>query len=800
MKELRSLAMPINPPSERIETPPWQRIYRFALAAWIFAVLSLALTATGLLSGCGGGGSSSSNDSGDLTVNALSLPNRIELTKVQDSSDDSNNLTSKGKHTGISGYKVMISADDSVYNADGTDYNALVRQSWGEDMAESLSIVNEILEVVKDTGYDKMVNEEAYVALVNTPGDDKQSEGGGATTATVTEQLSEMTVKVERANNSSPMYVYFWLSEEDMGPGSNPGLVKGRFEVTHGVDDDYPMGEMTAYILGKLLDDNGNETDDPPIMKIALSIASENGQAVVEFVEENEFSEQGYNMVRSSEMRVVADNDFQIGNAYVYEEEPDWDNMHSWGAEPDYEINEMQVAFNSDYVKIDENGEIFVFDKNDLDHEVHRYKLFDAEGDTVDINSGFPIKFPEENAYGYVSYYGMWAPDNLNIGAETTVRKEGSDEEYTLIQKPGKLIKHSKTSKKLSQLANTEMFRWNSNTGEDDIITWKNGEFKKIGTRGESTNWNPEYLQTPVTIATLEEWEGAWCDALQAYLPLGQLFVNGTPSDSSLLTYHEQKTMIPGKDNFPPKLYQYGPGIDENDWDYDWENPERHQYTYDTTNFILKENGSEVVYSGDDWGRELMPLTEADVQDAWNEETYYSWVSGKDQWAKLTILLAAENENAPVSFDPPLRLSYTHETGYDYNYDSNDPNNDKFFSMEYDGFELRIPWIYDEDEDEWMPQVNLKDSHVSGITLAGDDGKAYVLKGWEEELKMTEVAQSDPNYTDIVASLDTDSEIDPPEIVDTMDAAIEELFSDTTTWQRPTNVEVKIIKGELIEE
>lgn len=42
MKELKLFVTPIDPPHVKIESPPWQRIYRFALGAWIFAMLSLA--------------------------------------------------------------------------------------------------------------------------------------------------------------------------------------------------------------------------------------------------------------------------------------------------------------------------------------------------------------------------------------------------------------------------------------------------------------------------------------------------------------------------------------------------------------------------------------------------------------------------------------------------------------------------------------------------------------------------------------------------------------------------------------
>jgi hypothetical protein len=75
---------------------------------------------------------------------------------------------------------------------------------------------------------------------------------GGATGSTNVEQLSEMVVDVSRADNDSPMYVKFWLNEEN-GPGDQPMRIKGQFEVTEGVSEQYPMGMMTAYIIGRQL-------------------------------------------------------------------------------------------------------------------------------------------------------------------------------------------------------------------------------------------------------------------------------------------------------------------------------------------------------------------------------------------------------------------------------------------------------------------------------------------------------------------------------------------------------------------
>jgi hypothetical protein len=765
----------------------------------ILSMILLAIAGFSLLSGCSdsGGNDSGSDpsnglDTGNLSITALSLPDRIELTKVEDGS------------TGPAAYLHALGTAGRAFNDPGTDYTGLQKRSWTEDMADALVLVNEILDVVNDTGYSHMVNEGPYVALVNTPGDDgeNQNQGGGATGASNSEQLAEMIVDVLRDDNESPMYVKFWLDEEN-GPGDMPQRIKGRFEVTEGVSETYPMGMMTAYIMGTPLVD-GEESGEPS-MKIAMDISSENGQAIVEFVEFDTFSEQGFDLEMNSAMRVVADADFVTGVAFISEREPDWDSHMTWETDGvQYEDYDMLVAFDNDYVKVEEDGEIAVFDKNELDHEVHRYKVFDSDGNSVDLTSGFPIRFKDTSIFGYVGYYGMWAPENAPGEDGTRVIREGTEEEYEVVQKPGKLIKHARQTIALEKLDGVELSYYNGESGSDYVITWNGvSDFLIIGYRNEDTNWNTQYYENTHelyhAVVELNEWDGAWCDSLQTWLPLGQLFVGGiTPSNATILTFHAQKTMVPGTDTFPTTLYHFGPGINENDWEYDWENAAVSIYTYDTANLVLRdEDGNIVQYTGQDWGRELMPMTTQEVQDPWTEDVYYSWMSGNDEWCRLTVLRDPMTEEY-LAFDAPLRMTYTHETGFDWNFDAADPNDGRIFSLEFDGFEVQMPWIYDPEEDEYMPLLNLRDSHDSGIQLTGEDGNTYLIKGWEEELIMAKVPEAEWDAAIHALALPTPEEIGQPSIGDTMDVEMETIFGDTAAWVLPANVAVAVIKGELV--
>ena len=137
--------------------------------------------------------------------------------------------------------------DEGTRNNDsGTDYSSAVKHSWVDD-TDALDMVNDILGVVKDTGYAHFVNQGAYKALVRQAGESQQSQSGGSATSTTTEQLMEIYVEVSRASNTAPMIVKVWVEEED-GPGDHPMLIRGFFTVTQGVSDTYPYRVMTAQV------------------------------------------------------------------------------------------------------------------------------------------------------------------------------------------------------------------------------------------------------------------------------------------------------------------------------------------------------------------------------------------------------------------------------------------------------------------------------------------------------------------------------------------------------------------------
>ncbi len=739
--------------------------------------LIVTIMAAFMMAACGGSSGGGSSASG--SVSALSLPDRIELSNVQDTSG------AASRAAGLS---------RSAYNDADTDYSQAEKHSWVDD-TDALDMVNEILGVVKDTGYANFVNQEAYKALVRQVGDSKQSQSGGSATSTTTEELMEIYVQVTRASNSDPMIVKVWVEEEE-GPGDQAMLIRGYFTVTQGVSDDYPYGVMTAHFKGTALADDGSEGDT--MFAMAMSVGASGGNVVIENVED---SEEGGGFEFHRKVRVVANADVTEGNAYVSEQETDWDS----GLLPDPTI--MQVAFDGTYFKVTEEGQEPVFyAKNDLNHRVFRYELFDAEtGDAVTRNSGFPFE-TADGKHGYVGYYGLWAPHGITVAnGDTVYDMDGNT--YTVFRSAGKLTKHTRASMLLSDLTGVELSKWSD--GADTIVTWNGTSFIKLGYRNQDNGQIVYYTADDTTNyhadVTFQQWEGAWCEALKAFLRMGNIcFENDgntrTPSDSDTVNYHAETTLDPSEAT-DMTLYTWsftldapidqtdinGAGAAESSY---WSSPTEKTFTFTAATMMLTDVDADEVTLGSSldltgtnyqWGYHIGPLTttQYDSSNHWqanDADTYYTWNTGADEWNQYVTLIDANGDF--VSFDAPISFAYTHATADDVNADST--YNGKKFRLEYDGFSVNMPWEFDEASGEWQPLINIKDG-----TQMGPTGAEYVIKGVEESLIMTAVSGTGITFS---------SETNVGEPTLTYDATKTALVGAV-----PTTAQLKVIKGEVLE-
>jgi hypothetical protein len=731
--------------------------------------MTVMMMATGLFISCGGGGSdsTSSTDSGTDTVSALSMPDRISITSVDDSESSRSIRSLSGGKAGL-----FRAFDDS-----GTDYDTQQKDVWVED-TEALGMVNDILGVVQDTGYEDFINEEPYKALVKKVGDSEQSASGSSTTSTTTEELMEVTVEVTRESNTAPMIVKVWVVEED-GPGGAAMLIRGYFSVTEEVSDDYPYGQMEAHFVGVALDEDGNETGNE-IMTMAIKVdADEEGNVVVQCVDEGGEDNGSEAFEWNNRFRLVSNAGLSEGQAYV-------DSSESWthGVDSGSDNYVGYIAYNEDYFKEQEEGstEETVYDKNSLHHKVYRYKLFDADsGDKVTRDGGFPITL-ETGEYGYIGYWGLWANDGVVVeNGDTVTDMDGN--QYTVFTVGGKLRKHTQTQVTLAELTDVEMSMWDNNEGEDYIIAWNGTQFEKIGCRDNETG-QVEYGEYGA-VTFENEWDGAWCESFKAYMGLGRLYADGMPAvtDDTVFSFHTEETIDPSTAE-DWTFYYWGPVAGSSHEEYWMSNPTAAtELTFDAANLVLKDsNGDELVYTEGQDGSWMSPLTTTEYtqENQWqahDADTYYSWSTGPNQWDQYTALKDASNEF--VSFDAPLHFNYVHSTDNDLN--DNSANDGMTFNLDYDGSELHIPWNFDPELDEWQPMFSLKD----GTELTDGNGDSYVVKGIEVGVVMRE-AQNPADAADLVI----DATIAPPTL--TYDYSKTDLVGD-----KPT-AELKVIKGESI--
>ena len=738
---------------------------RFRLATLMIAML---LT-TGFLIACGGGGddgsaSSSSSDS-STTVSALSMPDRISITSVEDSDSSRSTQSFSASKAGL-----FRAFDDA-----GTDYDNQRKDVWVED-TDALNMVNDILAVVQDTGYEYFVNEDPYKALVKKVGDSEQSGGGTSTTSTTTEELMEITVQVTRESNTAPMIVKVWVVETD-GPGDAAMLIRGYFSVTEGVSSDYPYGQLEAHFVGVKLDENGAETDTE-VMHMAIKVdADDDGNVVVQCVDQGDEDNGSEAYEWNNRFRLVSNADLSEGHAYVNAYEA-YENPGGSGEE-DYV---GYIAYNENYFKekAADATQPTVYDKNSLHRKVYRYKLFDADsGDKVSMNGGFPITL-ESGEYGYIGYWGLWVNDGVTVANGDTVTDMDGNE-YTVFSVGGKLRKHTKTEVTLAQLTDVEMSMWDNTEGVDYIIAWDGTQFNKIGYRDNETG-QVEYGDYGAV--TFEyEWDGAWCESLNAYMSLGWLYADGMPAvtDSTVLSFHSEETIDPSTAE-DWTFYYWGPVVGQTQEEY-WQNPTSTTLTFDAANLVLEDNGTPLVDTTSESGSWMSPLTteEYTQETQWqahDADIYYSWSTGPNQWDQYTALKDASNEF--VSFTAPLQFTYVHSTANDLNGSSTFDG--KTFSLDYDGTELHIPWTYDSELNEWQPMFSLKD----GVVLTDSENNSYVAKGIEVGVVMREATNPD-DASDLVI----DETITPPTL--TFDSSKTDLVGD-----KPAAI-LKVIKGELVD-
>ncbi|MFQ5749498.1 MAG: hypothetical protein ACE5H3_08585 [Planctomycetota bacterium] len=739
-------------------------------------MLSLGFLASLLVAGCGGGGVSGVKTSS--AVAGLSLPDGVSVVTANGAgSAGSGSSTSSGVIVDGSAFP-----PDSDFNVDQADFFVF------DPSMESFDTVNQILCLINQTAADKMVNKGPYRALVDEnrcettqsqaqgPSTANQSSGARGTT------FNEWTVKSTRADNQSDEIVRIWVPMEDQGMTST---IFGKSRVLEDPSDLLPFGK---FVMNFKATENPNGSGMTFFQGVLRSVDALPGR-----VGFNLFQSEGIGVdqphpnprMESFEDHVVVDmtGDKTSGSAHILTRYRENFGMGDSGLQE----QESLIAFDSTHFlrKLGTDPPVLFF-RDQFVQNVFSYNLYHAEGPNagqrVKLNSGFPIR-TQAGQFGWIGYWGLWLPDGVQVGNGDTIfrseRRSSQETPLTVLQAPGKLIKHTQKTLTLAEIDGM-IFQWwdydeTTMTGEQVELqyTAATDSWAKIATWDDATQaWVT--LEAPVDINLQPgQWLGMWSESLQGSVNYiageanlnfwVETFVNGADPDlfpaggAGQVTFYALTDLTKpgltaaeaeaGDTILPPRAVA---------------NPYQLVFAKSDLTLFLDPDGSgtnlqeiglapgEVPTSGPFvWGMQTGPLVLQDPAaipgvvnpwDLWNVPVFYTYETGPNAWNHYTAVV--DGTGSVLTFDPPITINYVHSTANDANGDSTFDG--QTFQLHYggDGQFWGIPFndadlTGDGQDDRSFPLFSIKDGVVVGPS------NEYVLKAAEGSLLlMQDVAGS----------------------------------------------------------
>lgn len=611
-----------------------------------------------VLASCGGGGSSSSGGGGGSGVSGLDMPSKMNMVSA-DSTGARNyggrgyTLDDMALSRGYAG-RMVDSAVINAFPVDADYYlDAAESETWVWDPSmESLSIINEILCYVQQTAAKDMVNEGAYIALVD---EDKCEEGvsqsgassGGAQSTAASSQSTEYskwTVISTRADSSSPQIVKIWVPGDE---GASDPMDSQRILVTTtisaGVSSDKPYGSFVMNFVGEAPVGPGNSFVE--VMQGTLQTV-DNAQGKPEFTFINTGGD-GSNFAMTEKSHVVMDDGTGTsGQAKTYMYEMFNDGMHG----PQTRQHAFSVAYDSDHFLRgkDADGDDILdqqvcTSRNDFSTQTWRYNLYHTvdgtfngqavtAGQRVALNSGFPFVYTDGNGshFGHIGYWGVWTEEELALTAladQTITRQTFGDstpDEYTVKVSGGKLWRRTKEASAYAEVVGVDLNWWGDPTDPNcsgpnpctqadyraTVVDNGGGSYSLKVTH--SLDWSGNGGPTLTDIAHVDitptnDWEQRWLWADS----LGGSVVFKRADASEAVVMFKEEVVSPDEQNLPSQLYCYERclkgGLElanvsqESDlfhilWNDD-QNPQEHVYTLSVVagQFVLSDANANPV-------------------------------------------------------------------------------------------------------------------------------------------------------------------------------------------------------------
>jgi hypothetical protein len=436
---------------------------------------------TSILTACGGGGGGTGGGGG--AVSGLEMPANLSVVASQN---------------GSSGGARMLS-NRALYNDAGTDYSTDVAQvSIYDASMESLQTVNMILCVMGQTRATEMVNQGAYIALVNedkcdTGGNESSGGSGGAQStgsgaSDQTAKFNKWTINSTRADNSSPQIVKIWVPGEANASEPMDGQdILVEVTVNEGVSATRPFGSFVLNFVGVV---DPSALGLPPGNLITTmtgtlqSVDNTQGQPQFQFI--NLAGNAANSMISQFTMmqkaNVVLDDASSTGGVAHTSDYEGFDQDMSGTIDPsESRQTDFAVAFNAaNFLRgIDDDGisgidSTVCTSRTDLNEHVWRYNLYHGAdgtfndndvtgGQLVELDSGFPFTYSD--GFGYVGYWGVWTEDGGTLADNTQITKQtfGSSvaaEDYTVNVSPGKLWRRTRETSSFANFVGMELSWW----------------------------------------------------------------------------------------------------------------------------------------------------------------------------------------------------------------------------------------------------------------------------------------------------------------------------------------------------
>lgn len=502
--------------------------------------LSALFICTGLLFGCGGsdndssGSDSNSNNNPDdtATVEGLEIPDTMSVVAAKSGSGGTGGLGNSFLHA-------------KTYDDAGTNYSTDETRTYVYDASmEALSTVNMILCLMAQTGATEMVNQGAYIALVNEDdceqGENQSSTGQtGQSSSGNTTEFNTWTINSTRASNTAPQIVQIWVPGENHddngdGDGDGPGDVMDAqtilVEVTinDAPSDASPYGDFVMNFKGvidaALL--GGQSGTEATTMRGSLQTVENNdGLPQFRFINlgGDSLNDSGMGFGFAEAVNVIMDDASGSSGQAITRVA----NTFNDGNGPQSFTKKYAVAFDTGHLirgkdtnNDDSIDEQQCLSRDDFNTNVWRYNLYHrdngtynnasvVEGQRVELNSGFPFSYDRnddgtDDAHGWVGYHGVWTEGGMLADGATINRFDHTNdttEAYTVNVSNGKLIRRTAETALLNEFQGDEFQYWGQHPTLNIFGQWmvtvdSNNNFSLVST----FNWGQNGPETSSTV------------------------------------------------------------------------------------------------------------------------------------------------------------------------------------------------------------------------------------------------------------------------------------------------------------